>query len=470
MAPLNHPGVTAVKFLIRWAACAVIVSLISVSAFAQTGDFKKPVAKLDLKSGDSVVFLGDSITHQCLYTQYVEDYYYTRYPKIRLRFHNAGVGGAQAWDALERFDRDVAAYKPKYVTILLGMNDGHYSPYNEKTFETYRKNMTEVIGRITSIKATPILITPTMFDSRAKRLRKSKWASSPATLRMYNSVLSFYGTWLREVAVDNGYGFVDMFSPLCNITLQQRKTDSKFQMIPDGVHPSAVGQVVMAVAILQDMNAKRPVSFIHLQKVKRKTKGSRWASGGKVSDVVWTDDGVRFTWLANSLPWVLPEDAQVGVKLTKLGHRMSREALSVNGLPLGWYQLSIDDQPVGTYPSRMITRFVELEENSKTPQYQQALAVAELNHQRNAGPVHALRDEWYQFQKYSRMRAQSKRAPKTAGLSKSLIALEKLQEGREARIKKLEQEAKVFEDKIFEINQPKPHRYELKRVERRRRR
>ena len=31
-----------------------------------------PVGKLDLKDGDSIVFLGDSITHQCLYTQYVD--------------------------------------------------------------------------------------------------------------------------------------------------------------------------------------------------------------------------------------------------------------------------------------------------------------------------------------------------------------------------------------------------------------
>lgn len=27
-----------------------------------------------------------SITHQCLYTQYVEDYFYTRYPKLKLHF------------------------------------------------------------------------------------------------------------------------------------------------------------------------------------------------------------------------------------------------------------------------------------------------------------------------------------------------------------------------------------------------
>src|SRR5690606_26546199 len=112
----------------------------------------------DLQEGDSIVFLGDSITHQRLYTQYVEDFFYTRYPKMRLKLHNAGVGGAQAWDALARFDQDVAAYKPKYVTILLGMNDGRYQPYNEEIFQTYRQDMTELLGRIQAIDAIPILM------------------------------------------------------------------------------------------------------------------------------------------------------------------------------------------------------------------------------------------------------------------------------------------------------------------------
>src|SRR5688572_18385548 len=86
-------------------------------------EFQPIHSKIQLKSGDTLVFLGDSITHQCLYTQYVEDYFYTRYPKRRIHFHNAGVGGDRATNALARFDEDVASFKPKYVTILLGMND-----------------------------------------------------------------------------------------------------------------------------------------------------------------------------------------------------------------------------------------------------------------------------------------------------------------------------------------------------------
>ena len=38
-----------------------------------------------------VVFLGDSITPQVLYTHYLENFFYTRYPSLGIRFRNAGV-------------------------------------------------------------------------------------------------------------------------------------------------------------------------------------------------------------------------------------------------------------------------------------------------------------------------------------------------------------------------------------------
>jgi lysophospholipase L1-like esterase len=192
------------------------LALLAVSAFAADkpatppgapSEFKPLVEKLDLKDGDSIVFLGDSITHQCLYTQYVEDYFYTRYPKLHLHFHNSGVGGDRASDALTRFDEDVAPYKPKYVTILLGMNDGSYRDFDKAVFDTYQAGMTTILEKISALGATAVPMTPTMFDSRAKRMKLSM--DEPRNT-YYNGVLALYGAWLREVAEVRGLGFVDM--------------------------------------------------------------------------------------------------------------------------------------------------------------------------------------------------------------------------------------------------------------------
>ena len=47
--------------------------------------------------GDNVVFLGDSITEQKLYTTYIEAYTLTRFPSQEFVFRNVGWGGDTAW-------------------------------------------------------------------------------------------------------------------------------------------------------------------------------------------------------------------------------------------------------------------------------------------------------------------------------------------------------------------------------------
>lgn len=418
-----------------------------------------PLNRLELADGDSIVFLGDSITHQCLYTQYVEDYFYTRFPRKRLKIHNAGVGGARAWDALARFDADVAAYQPKYVTVLLGMNDGTYRPFDQATFDTYHRDMTELIGRIAGIGATPVLMTPTMYDSRAARLYARPNRKAPADrLEFYNAVLAYYGTWLREIAVERGYGFVDMWSPLNNITLAERKEDPEFTLIRDAVHPDAPGQVVMAVAIVNDLGLPRQLSNIRI--VLGDQAEAQSAAGGSISELRRTDDGLEFTWQADGLPWVVPEEAQAGARLTRLGHRHSREALEVHGLPAGRYELLIDGISVGTYTAQSLARHIELQENAKTPQYQQALEVARLNQQRNAGPVRSLRGEWSRFQRYAREKRDAPDEESRRRVEEKYPDMGSIQE----RVDAHNAAARQLEDRIFEINRPKPRRYVLRRV------
>jgi len=433
--------------------CALVIGVAGARA-----ENKSPLEKLDLQDGDSVVFLGDSITHQRLYTQYVEDFFYTRFPEKRLRFHNAGVGGAKAWDALQRFDRDVAAYKPKYVTVLLGMNDGRYQSYNEEIWRTYHDEMTTLIDRLVEIEATPILMTPTMYDSRAALARKRKPAEN------YNSVLSYYGTWLREVAVNNGYGFVDMWGPLNNLTLQQRKASPDFTMIKDSVHPDPPGQLVMAYAIIDDMGLRGAVSNIRV--IVTPNGGTRAnGRGGEATNVENAGGTLAFTWTGASLPWVVPSEAQSGADLLKLGHRASREGLAVHGLHPGRYELLIDDQAIGTFTDVQLARHIELQGNDKTPQYQQALQVAELNKQRNEGPINQLRREWVRFQRWARTRQLSEASPNNEELAAQLVELEKSLVGMEERIVAHEDAARKIEDEIFAVNQPKPRRYVLKRAE-----
>src|SRR5690242_8525591 len=100
-------------------------------------------AEFKIRDGDRVVFLGDSITEQRLYTTYIEAYALTRHPNWKLTFRNVGWGGDTSWlrqrahpdekqlfaayDAAQQkmvedsvgkgLERDVLPLKPTFVTV-----------------------------------------------------------------------------------------------------------------------------------------------------------------------------------------------------------------------------------------------------------------------------------------------------------------------------------------------------------------
>ena len=427
----------------------VILLLLVLAVPCRAETFPKTLGPVELSDGDTFVFLGDSITHQCLYTQYVEDYFYTRCPNRRIRFHNAGVSGDQARDALIRFDEDIARFKPKYVTVLIGMNDGHYEPFDHETFNTYKKDMTELMGKIAAIDATAILMTPTMYDMRPA-LMGDNWLKPEQIKGMhYNATLAFFGAWVLEQANGRGLGFVNMYEPLNRLTREQRRTNPAFTMIGDAVHPGPDGQLVMALALLNDIGADPAVSSINIVR-----DGDKWvtqAENGQLTDV--SADKISFTFTANSLPWVVPEDAALGYSITNAGHRMSRERLRVTGLSPGRYKLRIDGETVGVYDYLELSGGIELQANDNTPQYAQSVKVAELNKQRNEKAIRRLRDYW--------LGLKQNRADLETGTEKA----KKWYAQFKKAVPQLHERAREFEDEIYQINKPKPHKYEIIKAE-----
>lgn len=124
-----------------------------------------------LKDGDRVVFYGDSITEQKLYTSDVEEFVLTRFPHWRVSFTHSGVGGdkvsgGRAGPVDLRLERDVFAYQPTVVTVMLGMNDGYTRPNNPAIFETFSDGYRHIVEAIQS-KAPDVrlvLIKPSPYD------------------------------------------------------------------------------------------------------------------------------------------------------------------------------------------------------------------------------------------------------------------------------------------------------------------
>src|SRR4051812_47160792 len=96
--------------------------LACVSTFAAAAPSPDAPA-LSPKANDLWVMAGDSITAQRMHTNYIEAFFRTRYPELNMQFRNSGIGGNTTGSILNRFDYDVAAWKPTIVSIELGMND-----------------------------------------------------------------------------------------------------------------------------------------------------------------------------------------------------------------------------------------------------------------------------------------------------------------------------------------------------------
>src|SRR5678816_3677900 len=95
-----------------------------------------------LREGDRVVFFGDSITDQRLYTTFAETYVVTRFPKLNVTFIHSGWGGDRVTGGAGgpidlRLWRDVFAYSPTVMTIMLGMNDGRYRAFDQAIFDEF---------------------------------------------------------------------------------------------------------------------------------------------------------------------------------------------------------------------------------------------------------------------------------------------------------------------------------------------
>src|SRR5438128_4680712 len=93
------------------------------------------------RDGDLVVVMGDSITEQHLYSNYVEMWSVSRFPKWKLTFRNVGIGGDRSTGGNNRFKRDVLAHNATALTVDFGMNDGGYKPFNEQSFQVYMKGL-----------------------------------------------------------------------------------------------------------------------------------------------------------------------------------------------------------------------------------------------------------------------------------------------------------------------------------------
>lgn len=289
-------------------------------------------ATLLLRSGDRVVFYGDSITEQRMYTRFFQQYLDCRYPELTLQFCNAGWGGDTAGGALKRLERDVLPFRPMVVLLCFGMNDGGYASVNDGRVANYRSNMDGLIKALQAKNIFVIVASPGCIDpDQQQRLRDVE----------YNAMLETLGNTARELAQQYKCAFIDLYHPMLQYQTQKKALDAKFTMIPDAVHPNAEGQMVMAATLLQGLTAE-PMPPLGACSLSDNTgDGLRIISQSAEKIVIET-----------TRPAAVPfwfDTSAAGAMVSPGFLDMAGQKLIVRNLPEATYRVYINDIDVGRY-------------------------------------------------------------------------------------------------------------------------
>jgi len=368
---------SAVVFVLMLAASLGAWSGVTSAAPAQSA---APVS-FYLKSGDRVVFYGDSITDQRLYTTFVESYVVTRFPRLKVSFVHSGWGGDRVTGGGGgpidvRLRRDVIAYQPTVMTIMLGMNDGSYRAYDQQIFNTYAEGYKHIIDTVKSalpgIRVT--VIEPSPFDDVTR---------PPQFPGGYNAVLVRYSEFVKQLGEQDGLAVADMNTPLVAALEKAKAADAELaqRILPDRVHPGPGGHLIMAEALLKAWNAPAAVSAVEIDAAAKRVVH---ADNATVTGLK-AENGLAWTELDQSLPMPVDlKDAVVALALrsSDFVHALDQEALQVTGLTASNYQLKIDGEDVGRFSKEQLAEGVNLALLA-TPMARQAMAVHELTVKHN---------------------------------------------------------------------------------------
>ena len=345
-----------------------LLALAALAALAQP--------RFALHDGDRVVFYGDSITDQRLYTTFAETYVVTRFPKLDVSFVHSGWGGDRVnggggGPVDVRLWRDVLAYNPTVMTIMLGMNDGHYKPFDQRAFDDYTAGYKHIVEtakrqlpgiRITAIQPSPYddVTRPPLFEGG------------------YNAVLLRFSDFLKQLAADQKLALADLNAPVVAMLVKAKDLDEAgaAKILPDRVHPGPGGHLIMAEALLKAWNAPESVSAVEIDAARKETLRQ---VNAHVSELHF-GKGVSWTEMDDALP--MPFDTRdatiaLAVRASDFTEALDRQPLAIRGLAAGSYTLSIDGDAVGSFTAQQLAAGINLAE-LPTPMARQAAAVHAL--------------------------------------------------------------------------------------------
>lgn len=210
-----------------------------------------------LKGDDLWVCTGDSITHADTYRRTLGRVIAHFHPEADIRVVNTGKWGALVTAADEEFRKASEKERPSIVSIMSAMNSSINSGWQRgQSMDPYVKSYVDGLrSMVRSAKQkniTVIVMSPTLTDNGENYGSSWDLAGTREFLQKCTELT-------KQLAVDEGVLYLPVSEEM---ELVQDTLPPQQVLRPDGVHPSAFGEYVMAGTFFRHIDLAGPLDGI----------------------------------------------------------------------------------------------------------------------------------------------------------------------------------------------------------------
>ncbi len=207
------------------------------------------MTNLLFNSGDKVLFIGDSITdcgrrdsfapYGHGYVRKITELITAKYPERRISYVNKGISGDIVEGLESRWDTDVIAENPQWLSVKIGINNASRQHGEGVATETYLPSWEACYRRILTRAKNELDVSLFLFE--IFYVAEDVAAPRPLAVAAYNASI-------HKLAAEFEARLIPTSTAFANGVAARPGT---LWTTEDGVHPNAEGHTLMALEFLK---------------------------------------------------------------------------------------------------------------------------------------------------------------------------------------------------------------------------
>jgi hypothetical protein len=308
----------------------------------------------DLKDGDRVVFLGNSIFENEFQYGYLELALTTRFADKGITFRNLGWTGDNVWGEArstytnpptpyEHLIEDITKTKPTVVFLGYG---GVEAQEGQAGLAHFKEGLNKLLDKIDELGAKTVVLStiPVVSSDTSQHIDNR------------NADLELYSKAISEVATQRSKLFIDIYNPILN-------TSKKEAIVENTVHLNELGYYYLATILEKalGLDAAKATTAITISGKKAEASNARIVSADNEMDIV------KFTVENKYLPLPSPQSASWIVDNARI--------VRISGLKKGYYTLTSENNDVASASAKEWGKGVEIKQG---PQFAQSVEIRNM--------------------------------------------------------------------------------------------